>query len=234
LTLKGWYVPAAKGGKSNCVILAPGKTENRWDMIKYVPFLVKAGFDVLLFDPRSTGLSEGNRYGFGYFESRDLISAVHFVMSKKRVEKVALFGRSAGATASLLAAKDASSIEAIVADSPYANLKLASKDFGSYSSDITLQVFFPVYMFAARLALGINIYRKTNVLGKVDEIQAPVFFIHGLKDTGVGYQNSERLFERKARPKKLWLVPETDHVQAFKNEKKAYCRKVVKFLKKWL
>ena len=234
LTLKGWYVPADGEGTNNFVILAPGKTENRWDMIQYAPFLVKSGFDVLLFDPRSTGLSEGNRYGFGYFESKDLISAADYAMSKENVEKVALFGRSAGATASLLAAKDASSIEAVVADSPYANLKLASKDFGSYSSDLTLQVFFPVYIFAAKLAPGINIYNKTNILKKNDKIQAPIFLIHGLKDTSVGYQNSERLFKRKTRPKKLWLVPETDHVQAFKNEKKTYCRKMVKFLKKWL
>ncbi len=70
IALKGWYVPARKKSTTDCVILAPGKTENRWDMLKYAPFLVEDGFDVLLFDHRSTGLSEGSRYGFGYFESK--------------------------------------------------------------------------------------------------------------------------------------------------------------------
>ncbi|MFB6291553.1 MAG: alpha/beta hydrolase [Candidatus Bipolaricaulia bacterium] len=234
ITLKGWYLPARNQGKNDCVILAPGKGENRWDMLQYAPFLVQAGFDVLLFDPRSTGLSGGDRYGFGFFESRDLSVATDYVLEEKNVDEVALLGRSAGATASLLAARRNSSIEAVVADSPFANLKLASKDFGSYSSDVTLQLFFPVYMFAARTALGVDIYRKTNILKTITEVTVPVFFIHGLKDEGIGYQNSQKLFDRKKPPKKLWLVPETDHVKAFDNKKGSYTRKVVDFLTKWL
>lgn len=234
LTLKGWYVRAEENEKNDCVILAPGKTENRWDMLQYAPFLVEAGFDVLLFDPRSTGLSEGNRYGFGYYESKDIVNGAEYVLEEKRVGNVAVLGRSAGATASLLAAEESDSIEAVVADSPFANLKLASKDFGSYSSDLTLQLFFPVYMWAAKLALGVDIYAETNALKSIDELKAPVFLIHGLEDEGVGYQNSEKLYEEKSQPKKLWLVPETDHVKAFETEKEEYRRKVVSFFDNWL
>ena len=234
LTLEGWYVRAEKNEKNDCVILAPGKTENRWDMLKYAPFLVEAGFDVLLFDPRSTGLSEGKRYGFGYYESKDIVNGAEYVLEEKGVGDVAVLGRSAGATASLLAAEESDSIEAVVADSPFANLKLASKDFGSYSSDLTLQLFFPVYMWAAKLALGVDIYAETNALKSIDDLETPVFLIHGLEDEGVGYQNTEKLYEKKSRPKKLWLVPETDHVKAFETEKEEYRRKVVSFFDNWL
>lgn len=234
ITLKGWYVPARKGDRNDCVILAPGKGENRWAMLKYAPFLSDAGFDVLLFDPRSTGLSEGNRYGFGYFESKDLVNAAEYLVEEKNVEGVALFGRSAGATASLLATREDDTIEAVVADSPYANLKLASKDFGSYSSDLTLQLFFPVYMFAARLTLGVDIYQETNLLKKIEDVESPVFYIHGLEDEGVGYQNSEKLYESKDQPKRLWLVPETGHVETFENKRDEYRKKVVNFLDEWL
>lgn len=234
ITLKGWYIPAREGERNDCVILAPGKGENRWDMLKYAPFLSDAGFDVLLFDPRSTGLSGGDRYGFGYFESKDLVNAADYLLEEKNVDEVALFGRSAGATASLLAAREDDSIEVVVADSPYANLKLASKDFGSYSNDLTLQLFFPVYMYAAQLTLGVDIYQETNVLKKIEDIESPVFFIHGLEDEGVGYQNSEKLYESKDQPKKLWLVPETGHVEALENKREVYRKKVVNFLDEWL
>ncbi len=97
----------------------------------------------------------------------------------------------------MLAAKENSLIDAVVADSPYANLKLASKDFGNYSSNLILQLFFPAHMFVAKLTLGVDIYDKTNILKPIDEVNTPVFFIHGQEDTGVSYQNSKKLFKRK-------------------------------------
>lgn len=233
ITIEGWYLPAEKN-PGNCIILVPGKGENRWDMLEYAPFLVEEGFNVLLFDPRSTGLSEGNRYGFGYFESRDLQHAVHFLIERKGVGKIGLLGRSAGATASLLAAVNDSRIEAIVADSPYANLRLASKDFGQYSQDKFFQAFFPVYMFSAKLALGVDIYAKTNILKKIRRLDSPTLFIHGLKDEAVGHQNSEKLFKKKEEPKKLWLVSETEHVAAFSNLPEEYKNKVINFFRTYL
>lgn len=227
LELKGWYVPGEKDTK--CVILAPGKGGNRWNVLNYAPFLVKAGYNVLLFDPRSTGLSGGDRYGFGYFESQDLQYAVTFLMNEKRISDFGILGRSAGATSGLLAGLEDSRIDAVVADSPYANLRLASKDFGDYSRNPFLQTFFPVYMFSAKLALGIDIYGKTNALERIREMETPSYFIHGKADEAVGYQNSVKLHERKPAKKQIWLVPETGHVQAYQNRPEEYGKKVVEF-----
>ncbi len=227
IELKGWYVPGEK--ESECIILAPGKGGNRWDVLNYAPFLVEAGFNVLLFDPRSTGLSGGNRYGFGYFESQDLQYAVNFLSDQKDVSEFGVLGRSAGATAGLLAGLEDPRIDAVVADSPYANLRLASKDFGDYSRNSFLQTFFPVYMFSLRLTLGIDIYGKTNALERIKEMEAASYFIHGKADEAVGHQNSVKLYERKPSKKQLWLVPETDHVQAYKNHPEEYAQKVVDF-----
>ena len=233
IEIRGWYLPSAKS-TNHCIILTPGKGENRWDMLEYAPFLVNGGFSVLLFDPRSTGLSDGNRYGFGYFESRDLLNAMDFLIEQKGISKIGLLGRSAGATASLLAAVDDSRVEAVIADSPYANLRLASKNFGDYSKDWFFQAFFPVYMFSAKLALGVDIYSETNALDKMGGVETPTFFIHGLKDDAVGYQNTEKLFERKPQPKRMWLVPDTAHVAAFENVPKQYKRKVLDFFRTYL
>lgn len=227
LKLKGWYIPGTNDTK--CVILAPGKGENRWDVLNYAPFLVEAGFNVLLFDPRSTGRSGGDRYGFGYFESQDLQYAVTFLMNEKGISDFGILGRSAGATAGLLAGLEDPNIDAVVADSPYANLRLASKDFGDYSQDPLFQVFFPVYMRSAKLALGIDIYDKTNALKRIESMETASYFIHGRADEAVGYQNSVRLHERKPAKKLLWLVPDTGHVQAYQNRPEEYEQKVVKF-----
>lgn len=232
ITLRGWYVPSKTSAKA--IVLVPGLGGTRWSMLWHVPFLVDAGYNVLLFDPRSTGLSEGNRYGFGYFESKDVQHAIDFLTEIKGVSDIGLLGRSAGATASLLAAKRDPRVDAVVADSPYANLRLAAKDFGKFSHDKLLQTLFPVYMFSARLALGVDIYRRTNVLRKINRIGTPTFFIHGMEDEGIGHRNSELLYRQKTGPKEIWLVPDTDHIAAFENYPGEYKQKIVDFLRSYV
>ncbi|MFW6104487.1 MAG: alpha/beta hydrolase [Candidatus Bipolaricaulota bacterium] len=65
-------------------------------------------------------------------------------------------------------------------------------------------------------------------------VKAPTFFIHGLKDNAVGYQNSEKLFEKKPQPKKMWLVPATAHVAAFENVPEQYKLRVLDFFRAYL
>ncbi len=232
ITIRGWYVPGRLNDEA--IILVPGLGGTRWSMLWHVPFLVDAGYNVLLFDPRSTGLSGGSRYGFGYFESKDIQHAIDFLTEIKGTSEIGLLGRSAGATASLLAALRDDRIAAVVADSPYANLRLAADDFGSYSHDRLLHALFPVYMFSARLALGVNIYRETNILKRIDELDTPTFFIHGLQDTGIGHRNSERLYEHKLPPKRLWLVPKTNHIAAFENYPGEYKQRIIDFFESYI
>ncbi len=232
INIKGWYVPGTYDNKA--IVLAPGLGGTRWSMLWHVPFLVDAGYSVLLFDPRSTGLSGGNRYGFGYFESKDVQHAIDFLYEVKGIEDVGLLGRSAGATASLLTAERDARVDAVVADSPYANLRLAASDFQHYSRDWLLQGAFPLYMFSARLALGVDIYKRTNILSRIHRLETPTFFIHGLEDSGIGYQNSQMLYGSKAPPKEIWLVPNTNHIAAFENFPGEYKQRIIDFLQTYV
>jgi len=232
ITLRGWYVPSKTSEKA--IVLVPGLGGTRWSMLWHVPFLVDAGYNVLLFDPRSTGLSGGNRYGFGYFESKDVQHAIDYLTKIKGAKDIGLLGRSAGATASLLAAERDPRVNAVVADSPYANLRLAAKDFGKFSHDRLLQTLFPVYMFSARLALGVDIYRQTNILRRINGVGTPTFFIHGMEDEGISHKNSELLYEHKTGPKNLWLVPDTNHIAAFENYPGEYKQRIVDFLRRYV
>src|SRR4030095_14705421 len=61
--LKGWWVPAqpAKGG----VVLVHGLNRARIEMVKKTPFVVKQGWNALLFDLRNHGQSGGDRTTLG-------------------------------------------------------------------------------------------------------------------------------------------------------------------------
>lgn len=234
ITLKGWFIGHQDKAAKKCIILAPGKGDNRWSVLKYAPFLHQAGYNLLLFDPRSTGLSGGQKYGFGYFENRDIKNAYQYLKNVQGMNKMGILGFSAGASAAILAAAKTPGIGAVVADSPYANLKMAAGTYGEYAKDILLQALFPLYMKVASLYLGFDLYQKTNVLKQVAELPTPVLFIHGLKDKEVAPGNSKKLYQEKPKPKEIWLVPNTGHVEAFNLHSKDYRRKVISFFNKYL
>lgn len=58
IMLKGWYLPA-KVDARKAMLLVHGYGVNRWKVFEQVPFLHQAGYNLLLFDLRAHGESEG-------------------------------------------------------------------------------------------------------------------------------------------------------------------------------
>lgn len=234
LTIKGWFVD--KKGTSRAVILAPGRGTNRWDILRDAPVrhLYENDFDVLLFDPRSTGESEGSRYGFGYFESQDIANAVKFLKEEKGETTVGVWGGSAGASAAIIAGVESSGIDAIVADSPYANLKIAASRYGKEEEDKLMQIFFPFYMGVARFTLNFDVYEKTDISTRVKNLDVPLFLIHGLEDKALDPVNSQLIYENAEGPKRLWLVEGAWHVGAHEIYPEEYQRRVSSFFESYL
>ena len=74
LTLRGVWIPAP--GSEKVVIILHGHGSSYDFDIYRSPALHEAGFNVLLFDFRAHGRSEGNRMTFGYEEQRDVAGAI--------------------------------------------------------------------------------------------------------------------------------------------------------------
>ncbi|MCF8085637.1 MAG: alpha/beta hydrolase [Desulfohalobiaceae bacterium] len=231
LLLKGWYIP---GGTDDCVILAPGKGSNRWDVLPYAPFLHKAGYDVLLFDPQSTGLSQGDQYAFGYYESRNLLRAVDYLQSRHNPEDIALLGRSAGGTASILAALEDPRITAVIADSPFANLRKAAANYEAPHKKFMFRAVFRLYTLGAEIMLGFDVGSKLDLTSKIHNLSQPLFLIHGTEDRIIHPSNSRLLYSLAPGPKELWLVPETGHIQSFSRKPGVCKRKILSFLDRHL
>ena len=225
LTLWGWLIP---GSPEEAIVLASGYLETRWHVLKYAPFLQRAGYTLLLFDPRGTGESDGELYAFGAYEPEDIRAAVEYLRSQG-FAKIGLFGHSNGATAALIAAAQLKL--PVVADSPFANLRLAARS--AEKEDLLVQLFFPLYVCVARARLGFDLFQRTNALRVVDRVSR-VLFIHGLADDYISPENSFLLWERAGEPKELWLVPGARHVESFNAAPEEYARRVSEFFAKHL
>lgn len=84
--------------------MAPGKGRTKADFLNLSPSLHERGYDLLLFDPRNTGESEGDKWGFGYFESRDILAGIEFSRQEYGDDSFGVLGVSTGASAALMAA----------------------------------------------------------------------------------------------------------------------------------
>jgi len=225
VALHAWYVP---GRDAAGIVMAPGYTDSMSEVLKYASFLNEAGYHLLLFDPRGQGQSEGALYAFGAFEALDIETGMRHLRQARNVEDIALFGHSNGATATLIAAaRHPTDIFAVVADSPFANLKLASQS--PEYSDPFIETLFPLYAWVAQLRLGFDLFSRTNALAMVDRV-SPTLFIHGTQDSNITPFNSQRLYEKAADPKELWLIDGVEHVKAIDTHPDAYARRVLSFL----
>lgn len=226
LQIRGWLV----GGEARaCILLAPGKGANRWDVLSYAPFLYHAGYRVLLFDPRSTGLSQGEQYGLGYFKSRDMIQAANHLKEAHRIEHIGVLGFSAGGTAAVLAALEESLIRAVVADSAFASLEMAAASSLSGLRKYPFRAVLPIFSREAEKKLGVNVFEALDLTEKIRGLEKPVLFIHGTRDQVIRPANSRLLYSLAPGPKEIWLVPGTGHVEAFFRHPEPFREKVLDF-----
>lgn len=121
VTLRGWYIKA-QGEKPTLIFVhGNGSVRSGDRAVDLASRLARNGFNVLMFDLRGHGSSEGDQVSGGYFEQSDVLGAFDF-LAKRGVSpgRTGLVGVSMGAATAVLAAAREPGIGALVADSPYA------------------------------------------------------------------------------------------------------------------
>src|SRR5512143_456957 len=89
LTLRGVWIPCIDTDKA---ILFLHGHDSSYDFDLYrAPALHGAGFNVLYFDFRAHGRSEGKRKTFGYEERRDVLGAVEW-LKKRGMQHIGVYG----------------------------------------------------------------------------------------------------------------------------------------------
>src|SRR5918992_2150442 len=152
ITLRGWHVPSEKKTEKTLILLH-GYPADKGDILPALAFLQK-DFNLLLFDFRYLGESEGSYSTAGAKEVEDLLAAIRFLKSRA-ITEVGVWGFSMGGAVALMATEQAPEIRAVVAESSYAKLsEMALQLF-----DIPLVKHAVAYLIGlwAKLLLGIDL-----------------------------------------------------------------------------
>ena len=231
LLLRGWWIPSP--GSERAIIQLHGHSGSMDPDVQYLPAWHAAGLNVLMFDFRAHGRSQGRISTFGYLERRDVQGAVRFVKEKKQMRRVALVGFSLGGMVSILSAPVCPEVDVVVADGSPARIRSALVVWGLEHRLPAWFIFFPAWLtiVGASLRLGANLfdYEPVRWVGKI--APRPLMIIHGELDQ---YCPDFEDLLAAAHPTEVWRLPNVGHVQASQVYPEEYRSRVVAFLNRHL
>jgi pimeloyl-ACP methyl ester carboxylesterase len=122
LRLGGWWIPAKDSQRT--VVFLHGHGGSMDPDVQYAPAMNAAGFNVMMFDFRGHGRSQGDFVSVGYLERQDALGALDW-LAARGLERVGLLGFSMGGAVAMLTAPIAPQVRAIVSDGGIARLTSA-------------------------------------------------------------------------------------------------------------
>lgn len=233
LMLKGWYLA---GNKKFTIIMVTGMHQNRVDSsigtLAMARDLVARGFNVLLFDLRGRGESEGRGVLLTNAD-RDIGGAFDYIRkSGCPADSIGIIGFSAGAASAIIFASR-ENIAAIVSESCFADVAYT---FIRKAATILSTPKWLITMFSSGIYLMSRIlygYRKINPLDRIADVACPILLIQGEKDDLVTPDDAYRLLKASGNPSdELWLVPKAGHTESYCLNPAGYIDRITSFFQR--
>jgi fermentation-respiration switch protein FrsA (DUF1100 family) len=228
LTLRGWWIPGSDAERA--ILMLHGQAGSMDPDVQYVPALHEAGFNVLMFDFRTHGRSDGTVGTIGYLEQRDVLGAVSWLYAKG-IARIGLFGFSMGARVALLAAPLCPGVEAVVADGgpPRMLPAIAARIQEMGLPEELAGALAWLTLAGTSLRVRANLFRWEPLYRVGLVAPRPVLFIHGDRDPYVPAAEFAALVAAAGPAAEVWRVPEAGHRNADERYPTEYRRRIVEF-----
>jgi uncharacterized protein len=225
-SLGGVWIPFP-GSQRAIVILHGHGGSMDWD-IQRAPYFHEAGFNVMLFDFRAHGRSDGNLATFGYLERQDVVGGVTFLKSRG-MKRIGLLGFSYGGMASMLSAPLCPEVNAVVSDGGAARLRSA---VAGRATELGLPRWLGPFLgwltvVATSVRLGVNLFRYEPVRWVGQIAPRPILFVHGELDQYL--PDFDELYAAAGEPKQAWRLPGVQHTKASEVYPEEFYQRVVGF-----
>lgn len=234
--LAGWLLIASPDAPT--IILVHGYKGSRTDMLPWARFLFTADYNVLLYDSRGCGESEGWGITLGAREPDDVVGAVHYLQQRAdlRTKRFGALGISLGAGVVLLAAAREPALAATVADSAWADARLQISRMDSLSLPHFTLPLLPYEPALVNALIGADL-ANTRPLTVISQI-APraVMLIHSADDQNATtpLSGERQLYAAAGQPKEQWIVPTGGHIGALSAHTQEYEQRVLAFFARYL
>ena len=235
IVLRGWLLGDERSGEP-AVIVVHGLNSNRAgdNTLALAARLLELDFNVLLFDMRGHGESDGEQVSAGYFEKWDVLGAYDFLMQEGAPPgSIGVLGLSMGGATALQAAAEEPGIQAAVPDSAFADVR------DMIAQETARTTVFPqwiVPLFIPGMSVMSSVLYGIDVGAIVPEDAAatldyPILVIHGGADSRIPPEQSVRIHASAPSGSELWLNPGSEHADAFLDAPGEYIERVGAYLR---
>jgi alpha-beta hydrolase superfamily lysophospholipase len=247
--LRGWQVTPPQPNGS-WVVLFHGVADNRVGVIGQSEFLLRADYTVVMMDARAHGASEGSMATYGWLERNDTRAIIDQIFHSVMLpclsiqwhgpggptcapKHVFALGESMGAGIALQSAAADPRIEAVVAESSFADLREAAYDYAGLRKSpllgkTLLSPFTWTLLYRGEKLTGLPV-AEVSAVKAVAARPFPVLLICDEKDEALPCRHSEMIYAAARGPKQLWRVPGAYHSAALGFQPKEFQRRVLSF-----
>jgi uncharacterized protein len=231
IILRGVWIPAENSDKAITILHGHGSSHD-FDVYR-APALHEAGFNVLLFDFRAHGRSDGKQMTFGYKERWDVLGAIEFLHARG-MKHIGLLGFSYGGLAAMLTTPISPDVEAVISDGGPSRLMTGA---AAWAAERGLPLWLTrsiawLFFSVTSLRVGANLftYEPVRWVGKISP--RPILFIHG--DHDLFCADFDDLYAAAKQPKELWRLPDAGHTTASQLYPEEHTRRVIDFFNRYL
>jgi len=206
LKIHGWFIPS--NASKATILLSHGNGGNISHRIEKILILNALGIDVLIFDYRGYGMSEGSPSEEGLY--KDAEAVYKYLVEEKKVspDSIIGYGESLGGAVIIdLALRH--EMGGIIIEDSFTSVRDMAKKYFPFIPSILLKTSF-------------------DSLSRINDIKIPKLLLHSISDEIVPFEQGRMLYENASEPK--WFVQlQGGHNDAFLVSKEVYTSGIVEF-----
>ncbi|MFH0989251.1 MAG: alpha/beta hydrolase [bacterium] len=208
IKLHGWYLPADSPRAT--LIISHGNAGNIAHRLILLKGYQRAGFNVMMYDYRGYGRSEGSPSEEGIYA--DGRAAYDHTLMLKGVDsnKIILWGTSLGGAVAVDVALHRKAA-GLILESAFSSARDVAK--AAYP-------FLPVYL---------TLHTKLNSIDKIPQVHVPLLAMHGNHDSVIPFSLGRKLYASANEPKEFYIIEGADHNDTYFIGGNEYLQKVQAF-----
>ena len=233
IRIAAWWIEAP-AASNKTVIIIHGYADAKVGALAWTPTWRELGYNALLIDLRAHGESGGTICTGGVLERDDLDAVLNQILVQRpdQMRELVLFGISLGGAVALAVAARRSDVDAVIADSVFADYASAATSHGKLIG-APLPGMLPLSIRWAEHLAGVR-FADAAPVDSIKKCACPVMLIHGDADPFVpedqALELGEALIKRGNAMDDHWIVEGAGHVLSIAADAGAYRTRLNAFL----
>jgi fermentation-respiration switch protein FrsA (DUF1100 family) len=231
MELAAWLIPHPQP-RGN-LIFCHGHGRNRGHGAGLFQTFHDLGLNVLSFDFRGHGDSDGHTSTFGRREVQDLLAAEAYLSGRSPHQPMLLVGISLGAAVSLQTVGQMPHVRGVWSEGAFARFRNTVDHKFSALPDFLRSPLVDFYYLMGWLDCGFW-GPSVNPIDRLNDVRVPILFCHAKKDELVPFTEGQSLYETYQGPKEHWWVEGASHYNIKQRNHQEYLSRLRTFLEECL